>query len=162
MNASSFPLATQAEVPSTHWDGDLATDIFAPCGTPWLAVFDGYAEPRDYALGGYTVMLTAPDGTQAYYAHGESTRASGQVSAGDVIGYVSNSGNAIESGCHLHFAVGQINYNGGGTIAPAIWLSGTTPEPGPEPGPQPGPISPVAASGAVAVILLIALVFLID
>lgn len=148
MNAQSFPLAIQEEVPSTHWDGDLAADIFAPCGTPWLAVFDGNSMPNDYTLGGHTVMLTADDGTQAYYAHGLPSRIGGRVAAGDVIGYVSDSGNAQGTGCHLHFAVGVINSNGGGSINPADWLSGAnTPD-----------HNPVASNPEAGGILLLALV----
>lgn len=123
-NAKSFPIAIKAPVPSTHHDGELAADIFAPSGTPWLAVFDGTAVPGDYPDGGYTIILTASDGTEAYYAHGLPNRISGNVRAGETIGYVDNSGNAANTASHLHFAVGTINSIGGGTISPAVWLSG--------------------------------------
>lgn len=123
----SFPLAIQVNVPASHWDGLQAVDLFAPEGTAWLAVFDGVAESRDYPLGGHTVMLTAADGTTAYYAHGLPSRASGPVRVGQVIGYVSDSGNAKGTGCHLHFAVGShgVDENGAGDLDPAAWLAGT-------------------------------------
>lgn len=132
-NARAFPVAADVRVPGSHWDGDLAADIFAPCGTPALAVFGGWATPQDFSLGGSTVRLIADDGVEAYYAHlSDQGRASGRVSAGDVIGYVSNSGNANKRGdgqchddeAHIHFAVGRINSNGGGTIRPADFFAG--------------------------------------
>jgi hypothetical protein len=123
MNAQSFPLSERVPVPA-HWSGELASDLFASCGTPVLAVFDGIAEPIDVSLGGYTLFLTADDGTEAYMAHLQSNRTSGRVSAGQVIGYVSDSGNAKGTGCHIHFAVGKIDSNGAGTINPASWLAG--------------------------------------
>lgn len=124
MRAQSFPLATPVPVPESHWDGLLAADLFAPEGTPWLAVFDGVAEPVDVPLGGHALLVTAADGTVAYYAHGLPRRASGPVRAGQAIGYVSDSGNARGTGAHLHFAVGSIDSAGAGTVSPAGWLSG--------------------------------------
>ncbi len=147
MDAKSFPLAILVPVPTTHWDGELAADIFVPEGTAWLAVFDGDAEPRDYSLGGYTIMLTAADGTQAYYAHGFPNRVSGRVRAGQVIGYTDRSGNAATTPPHLHFAVGVINNNGGGTVRPSDWLAGVgIPPPPPPPPPGPG-VNVVALMG---------------
>ena len=126
--ARSFPLAVQVPVPSSHWDQESAVDLFAGCGTPALAVFAGNAQAYEVPLGGNVVLITADDGTEAYYAHlAAGGRASGRVSAGQVIGYVSDSGNAAGTGCHLHFAVGQINANGGGTYNVRDWLSGVGP-----------------------------------
>lgn len=124
MRAASFPLAIQVDVPSSHWDGLLAADLVAPEGTPWLAVFDGVARPIDVPDGGHALLLTAADGTVAYYAHGRPERASGPVRAGDVVGYVSDSGNA-RGNPHLHFAVGSwIDDQGAGNVDPRAWLSG--------------------------------------
>ena len=127
MNAQSFPLSINVPVPSSHWDGLLACDLFAPCGTPWLAVFDGLAEPVDVPLGGYALFITAADGFRAYYAHGSPQRVSGSVRAGQIVGYVSDSGNAQGKGCHLHFAAGRIDAGGGGTVNPRDWLAGNIP-----------------------------------
>src|SRR5262245_39424680 len=152
--AASFPLTIPVPVPSSHWDGRLAADLFAPCATPWLAVFDGLAWPYEVPLGGHALSLSHADGSVAYYAHGLPDRASGEVRAGDVIGYVSDSGNAEGRGCHLHFAVGvgtNIYPDGSGNTAPWAWLSAAAvppvveapPEPAPPvvvaPPPEPGP-----------------------
>lgn len=116
-----------------HWDGEKAWDAFALCNTPVLAVFDGYAFPEDYPLGGHTVSIQADNSVWAYYAHlAAEGRASGRVRAGDVIGYVSNTGNANkrrdgrchDDEAHVHFAVGQINNSGGGTIDVAEFFAG--------------------------------------
>jgi murein DD-endopeptidase MepM/ murein hydrolase activator NlpD len=125
--AQSAPIAGGAQIPAVHWDGLPAVDIFAPEGTPWLAVFDGVAQPIDVRDGGNALLLTAADGTTAYYAHGLPDRASGPVKAGQVIGHVSDSGNAKGTGPHLHFAVGHnIDDQGAGDVAPADWLAGAT------------------------------------
>jgi murein DD-endopeptidase MepM/ murein hydrolase activator NlpD len=81
-------------------------DIFAPRLTPVLAVADGRATPRENKLGGNTVWLSTP-GVSYYYAHLErATVKSGErVRAGDVIGYVGNSGNAATTDPHLHFGI---------------------------------------------------------
>jgi murein DD-endopeptidase MepM/ murein hydrolase activator NlpD len=81
-------------------------DIFAPRLTPVLAVADGRATPRENKLGGNTVWLSTP-GTSYYYAHLEraTVRSGERVRAGDVIGYVGNSGNAATVEPHLHFGI---------------------------------------------------------
>ncbi len=150
----SFPLATKVSVPASHWDGLAAVDLFAPCGTPWTAVFDGIAQPIDAPLGGNALLLTAADGTVAYYAHGKPERTSGQVRAGQVIGYVSDSGNAKGTGCHLHFAVGRhgIDDNGAGDLDPAAWLAGAEAKPlGGTEDPGNGKWRTVAIAGIAAV-----------
>lgn len=71
-------------------------------GTPVVAVRDGSAEFKRSNLGGNAIWLTAATGERFYYAHlddwaGESR----EVHAGEVIGYVGQTGNA--RGDHLHF-----------------------------------------------------------
>ncbi len=79
-------------------------DMEADRGTPVVAVRDGSAEFKRSNLGGNAIWLTAATGERFYYAHlddwaGNSRR----VRAGEVIGYVGQSGNA--RGDHLHFEV---------------------------------------------------------
>jgi murein DD-endopeptidase MepM/ murein hydrolase activator NlpD len=81
-------------------------DIFAPRLTPVVAVADGRATPRENRLGGNTVWLSTP-GTSYYYAHLEraAVKDGQRVRAGDVLGYVGNSGNASTTDPHLHFGI---------------------------------------------------------
>src|SRR5688500_4241923 len=80
--------------------GHHGTDVFAPRGTPVLAVFDGDARSTTDPKGGTVVYLTGarPFAGTAYYAPLASVEphlARGKtqfVNAGDVIGYVGTSG----------------------------------------------------------------------
>jgi len=77
-------------------------DMEAPRGTPVLAVRDGVAEFKRSNLGGNAIWLTAPSGERFYYAHLDAWEGeSRSVDAGEVIGYVGQTGNA--RGDHLHF-----------------------------------------------------------
>lgn len=81
-------------------------DLFAPRRTPVLAVADGTATYRANDLGGHSVWVSAP-GVSYYYAHLERVAVGGgqRVKAGDIIGYVGNSGNAHATEPHLHFGI---------------------------------------------------------
>ena len=84
-------------------------DIAAPQGTPVVAASAGVIVKRaSNALGGITIYQRDADGrTVYYYAHLQRYRAGLKegdlVRAGDVIGYVGQTGNAGNP--HLHFAV---------------------------------------------------------
>lgn len=81
-------------------------DIFVQRLTPVLAVAPGSVTPSKDALGGNTVWLNTP-GTSYYYAHLDrvAVKADQHVKAGDVLGYVGNTGNARNVPSHLHFGV---------------------------------------------------------
>lgn len=81
-------------------------DIYARRLTPVLAVVSGIVRPAQDRLGGNTVWLNAA-GTSYYYAHLDrvAVRENQRVRAGDVLGYVGNTGNARNTPSHLHFAV---------------------------------------------------------
>jgi murein DD-endopeptidase MepM/ murein hydrolase activator NlpD len=87
------------------------TDIPAPAGTPVLAAADGTVEKLFQSqLGGTTLYERTPDRRWTlYYAHLAAYAAGlaeGQlVRAGQVIGYVGDSGDAGAGNYHLHFAV---------------------------------------------------------
>lgn len=85
------------------------TDMFAPRGTPLVAVGDGRVQRGFDALGGHTVWLTADHGVNYFYAHLDSFASglvSGQrVSRGQVIGYVGDTGNPAPGAYHLHFGI---------------------------------------------------------
>jgi len=95
-------------------------DIFAPMGTPLLASERGViANVGVGTLGGTKLWVYGESGTQYYYAHlsayAEGVVEGTQVEAGQVIGYVGNTGNAITTPPHLHY---EIHPGGGDAIDP--------------------------------------------
>jgi murein DD-endopeptidase MepM/ murein hydrolase activator NlpD len=85
-------------------------DIFAPLGTPLVAVADGTLLKVGWnAVGGNRLWLRDSWGNYFYYAH-LSGFAPGSVSGapvfrGEVIGYVGNTGDAAGTPYHLHFEI---------------------------------------------------------
>ncbi|MFD8352454.1 M23 family metallopeptidase [Streptomyces coelicoflavus] len=93
-------------------------DFPVPMNTPVMAVTDGTVVAKWNSSYGNIVEVTAPDGTQTWYAHLASARIrSGYVKAGAVIGYAGSSGNS--SGPHLHL---EVHPSGGPAIDPLAWL----------------------------------------
>jgi len=84
-------------------------DIFAPRGTPVLAVSEGeVSRVRTGGLGGrYIWVRDTKRGLSLYYAHLDRQLAhTGQrVRPGDTLGLVGNTGNARTTPPHLHFGV---------------------------------------------------------
>lgn len=80
-------------------------DLFAPMGTPVYAPASGWVDIATGSLGGHQFRLTDANGTLWFGSHLSKFGKSGQVRAGDVIGYVGDSGNARGSSPHLHFEV---------------------------------------------------------
>ena len=84
-------------------------DIFAPRGTPVVAAIDGVVSRVDTTdIGGRVIWLyDSLHGRSLYYAHlNDWAVTSGQaVKAGDVVGYVGNTGNARSTPPHLHFGI---------------------------------------------------------
>lgn len=79
-------------------------DMEADRGTPVVAVHDGFAEFKRSNLGGNAIWLTSATGERFYYAHLDDWAGNSRhVRAGEVIGYVGQTGNA--RGDHLHFEV---------------------------------------------------------
>jgi murein DD-endopeptidase MepM/ murein hydrolase activator NlpD len=151
----TFPLspASAARYGRSHHDYP-ATDIFAPCGTPVVAVTSGViqevsradewssADDNPAIRGGLSTSLVGDDGVRYYGSH-LSAVAPGidpgvRVEKGRQIGTVGDTGNARGSGCHLHFGISPPCGPGDwqvrrGTIYPwpflDSWRSGATRSP---------------------------------
>lgn len=87
-------------------------DIFAPKGTEIVAVADGIISfIGDQRLGGHCIWLTTENGASFYYAHldrwAPGLYEGMEVQAGDLLGFVGNTGNAIHTPSHLHFGINQ-------------------------------------------------------
>jgi murein DD-endopeptidase MepM/ murein hydrolase activator NlpD len=77
-------------------------DVIAAWDTPVVAAHAGTAIRSENGLGGRAVVVSSPLG-RSYYAHLSGYAAAGPVAAGDIIGFVGNSGNARGRIHHLHF-----------------------------------------------------------
>jgi len=85
-------------------------DIFAPRGTPLLAVTEGrVSRVRDGGIGGKTVWIRDGEGRglSYYYAHlkEQLVEEGDYVYRGDEVGTVGNTGNAKNTPSHLHFGI---------------------------------------------------------
>jgi murein DD-endopeptidase MepM/ murein hydrolase activator NlpD len=105
-------------------------DIFAPLGAPILAVATGTVFSVGWNdVGGYRVWLRDRVGNQFYYAHLSAYSPlavnNAHVQAGDVLGFVGNSGDAQGTPYHLHFEVHPAQYLGygyNGAVDPTGYL----------------------------------------
>jgi len=77
-------------------------DIFAAEGTPIVATFDGVVVATPNVLGGQAVKLYGAPG-YVYNAHLSGYGKIGRVKAGEVIGFVGNTGDALGGPPHDHF-----------------------------------------------------------
>jgi murein DD-endopeptidase MepM/ murein hydrolase activator NlpD len=115
----------------TQWHHGI--DIFAPMGTPLLAVADGTVHQVGWNnLGGNRLWLRDKDGNDFYYAHLSAFSPLAlnglRVKAGAVLGFVGNSGDAITTPTHLHFeahpaALLSLGYDAS-AVDPYQWLVG--------------------------------------
>ncbi|MEX2194092.1 MAG: M23 family metallopeptidase [Thermoleophilaceae bacterium] len=96
--------------PRQHTGTHEGTDVFAPTGTPVLAVTGG----RLYRVGtrevpGNRMWLRSPDGDTFFYGHlaafAHDARNGKRVRPGDVIGFVGSTGDAELTPPHLHFEI---------------------------------------------------------
>jgi murein DD-endopeptidase MepM/ murein hydrolase activator NlpD len=131
----------RSDVPGGWHHGD---DIFAPLGTPVVAVANGSINRVGWQrLGGWRLWVRDRAGDEFYYAHlsGYSPLAlrHGRVHAGDVIGFVGNTGDAFTTIPHLHFEVHprrllHLQYDG--AVNPTTYLDAWQ-HPGPLYAPRP-------------------------
>jgi hypothetical protein len=85
-------------------------DMFARSGTPLVAIADGFISQKLVGdLSGISVEITDSGGVQYFYAHlsawAPGIKVGDRVHAGQVVGYVGNTGNAIYTPPHLHLEV---------------------------------------------------------
>jgi hypothetical protein len=105
-------------------------DLVAPLGTPLLAVADGTLFSVGWNdIGGWRLWLRDDGGNEFYYAHLDAYSplavAGRRVSAGDVIGFMGDSGDAEGGLPHLHFEIHPIEHLSlgyDGAVAPYPFL----------------------------------------
>ena len=97
-------------------------DIFAPKGTPVVAVSDGrISSTGERGLGGKQVwLMDGLFGKRVYYAHLDSIAVTSgkRVKMGDTLGFVGNTGNAKTTDPHLHFGI----YRNRGAVNPYPYI----------------------------------------
>ncbi len=119
----SFGFPRMPGTPDEHWHEGI--DIFAPAGTPLVAAERGVVtRVGSGRLGGLTVWITGESGAAWYYAHllshADGLHEGMVVEAGDLVGRVGNTGNAVGTPPHLHL---EIHPNGGDPVNPYPLLS---------------------------------------
>jgi len=134
-----FPVAGVAGYGDTYgaFRGDVhgkwhhGTDIFASLGTPVVAVASGTVNRVGWRkAGGWRVWVRDRSANQFYYAHlsgyASTLFHSRHVEAGEVIGFVGNTGDAYPGVAHLHFEIHphqllRLRYDG--AVDPTTYLA---------------------------------------
>ena len=116
INSWGFP--RMPGTPDEHWHEGI--DIFAPAGTPLLAAERGVVTRTGSGrLGGLTLWIKGESGANWYYAHlldfAPGVEAGLAVEAGDIVGYVGNTGNAVSTPAHVHL---ELHPGGGEPVDP--------------------------------------------
>jgi murein DD-endopeptidase MepM/ murein hydrolase activator NlpD len=126
---ASFTNSFNAPRATTGWHH--GEDIFAPLGAPVLAVADGIVYSVGWnKVGGLRFWLQDTAGNEFYYAHLSAFSPlainGASVRAGDVIGFVGNTGDAEHTPYHLHFEIHPVSllYRGydGSAVPPHPYL----------------------------------------
>jgi murein DD-endopeptidase MepM/ murein hydrolase activator NlpD len=119
--------AFRGDVPGNWHHGD---DIFAPLGAPVLACADGIVFSIGWNdVGGNRLWLRDAEGNEFYYAHLSAfsplARNGQHVKAGEVLGFVGNTGDASGTPTHLHFEIhpASLIFMGyDGAVDPTLYL----------------------------------------
>ncbi|HZB35415.1 MAG TPA: M23 family metallopeptidase [Gaiellaceae bacterium] len=127
--AASYTNTFGAPRASTSWHH--GEDIFAPLGAPILAVANGIVFSVGWNdIGGLRLWLQDLAGNEFYYAHLSAFSPlavnGAQVRAGDVLGFMGNTGDAEATPYHLHFEIhpAALMYQGyDGVVAPYTYLN---------------------------------------
>jgi murein DD-endopeptidase MepM/ murein hydrolase activator NlpD len=120
--------AFRGDVPGNWHHGD---DLFAPLGAPVLACADGIVFSVGWnTIGGNRLWLRDSQGNEFYYAHLSAfsplAKNGRRVKAGEVLGFVGNTGDAAGTPTHLHFEVhpASLIYLGyDGAVDPTAYLT---------------------------------------
>jgi murein DD-endopeptidase MepM/ murein hydrolase activator NlpD len=123
--------AFRSDVPGNWHHGD---DIFAPLGAPVVAVASGTINRVGWEkLGGWRLWVRDSVGDEFYYAHlsgyAPADLHTNRVKAGEVIGFIGNTGDAFTTSPHLHFEIHprpllHLGYNG--AVDPTKYLDSWT------------------------------------
>lgn len=116
-----FPVVGYSGPISPHHGSAMGgSDIMAPRGTPVVAMESGRVISAGFEpIGGNNVLVQGVDGNQYYYAHLDAAPAvkPGQdISAGQYLGPVGDTGNARGTGTHLHIGIGPSIVTGVGPM----------------------------------------------
>ena len=126
--------APRDDVPGDWHHGD---DIFAPLGTPVVAVASGTLNRVGWnRVGGWRLWVRDRNGDEFYYAHmsGYSPAAlhGKHVHRGEVIGFVGTTGDAFTTPPHLHFEIhprSLLHLDYAGAVDPTTYID-SWPRPG--------------------------------
>jgi len=120
VNGKYFPVAGPHSF-ANDWGAPRAVgrthkgcDIMANYGVPCVAVTSGTVSQHSQGNAGNYVGLSGDDGTLYYYMHLQSYGSSGRVEAGEIVGYVGDTGNARGTP-HCHF---EVHPGHGGPVNP--------------------------------------------
>jgi murein DD-endopeptidase MepM/ murein hydrolase activator NlpD len=97
------------------------TDVLAAYGAPVVAVTSGVIRTNYSSLGGISLYLEGSDGNEYFYAHNSRNVATTgeHVQAGQLIGYVGNTGDARGGPSHVHF---ELHPHGGRAVDSYLFL----------------------------------------
>jgi len=120
INGFAFPVAephnfiSSFGFPRSGGRQHQGNDLFAPYGTPLFACERGVVTKMGTdSLGGTKLWISGESGTSYYYAHLSAFAANvvngTVVEAGDVVGFVGDTGNARGTSPHLHFEIHPSN-----------------------------------------------------
>ena len=101
-----------------HGEEMGGSDLMAERGTPVVAMHAGLVDGVGFGqISGNFVSMTGDDGLDYWYAHGDaapSVRRGQRISAGTFLFPVGDSGNAFQTGTHLHIGIGHGINDGAG------------------------------------------------
>ena len=120
--------AKRSDVPGGWHHGD---DIFAPLGQPVVAVANGKVYSVGWnKVGGWRLWVRDAQGNRFYYAHLSGYTRYGRdgmhVKAGQQIGFIGNTGDAITTAHHLHFEIHPVELlylHYAGAVDPTTYLN---------------------------------------